>query len=51
MNSATAIDLGSWPRRQHFEHYRSVAPCTYAMTVELDVTDFVRTLAGSSRRT
>lgn len=51
MNSATAIDLGTWPRRQHFEHYRSVVPCTYAMTVELDVTDFVQVIAGTSCKT
>ncbi len=31
------IDLDSWPRRQHFVHYMESSPCTYSMTVELDV--------------
>ena len=47
----TPIDLGSWPRRQHFEHYRNTVPCTYSMTVELDATAFVATLRASSRKT
>lgn len=45
-----AVDLATWPRRQHFEHYRA-SPCTYAMTVEVDVTAFAAALRASSRRT
>lgn len=48
---ATPIDLSTWPRRQHFEHYRSAVPCTYAVTVELDATAFVEALRDSTRKT
>ncbi|MEU6660853.1 type A chloramphenicol O-acetyltransferase [Streptomyces sp. NPDC046821] len=41
------IDLDTWPRREHFEHYRERVPCTYSMTVELDVTAFTRALRES----
>ena len=51
MDAAAPIDLATWPRREHFEHYRHVVPCTYAMTVELDVTEFVDVLRRSARRT
>lgn len=34
------IDLTTWARRPWFEHYLETSPCTYAMTVELDVTLF-----------
>lgn len=50
MDASTPIDLGSWHRRQQFEHYRR-HPCSYSMTVELDVTAFVATLQSSSRKT
>lgn len=32
------IDLERWPRREYFEHYTSHVPCTYAVTVQVDVT-------------
>lgn len=50
-NSPTPVDLGTWPRRQHFEHYRRAVPCTYSMTVELDVTAFASALRRSRRKT
>ena len=34
----TPIDLSQWPRREYFEHYTSHVPCTYAITVQVDVT-------------
>lgn len=36
--------MDTWPRREHFEHYLSRVECTYAMTVELDVTELVAAL-------
>ncbi|KEP72578.1 hypothetical protein HR12_42905 [Microbacterium sp. SUBG005] len=49
MEHATRIDLETWPRRQHFAHYLHASPCTYALTVEVDVTDFVAAvLRGAS---
>lgn len=35
------IQLDSWVRREHFEHYRSQVPCTYSMTTKLDITALV----------
>ena len=35
------IQLDSWARREHFEHYRSQVPCTYSMTTKLDITPLV----------
>ncbi|MFI9595488.1 chloramphenicol acetyltransferase [Nonomuraea sp. NPDC052265] len=49
MDAPTPIDLDTWPRRQHFEHYRQV-PCTYSITVELDVTAFTAALSRSRRK-
>ncbi|SKC57141.1 type A chloramphenicol O-acetyltransferase [Krasilnikoviella flava] len=45
------VDVATWPRRQHFEHYLRASPCTYAMTVELDATAFVDALRRSARKT
>lgn len=45
------LDLASWPRREHFEHYLRAVPCTYAMTVELDATEFARAMRESPRKT
>lgn len=35
------IQLDSWARREHFEHYHSEVPCTYSMTTKLDITALV----------
>ncbi|MFF6831679.1 CatA-like O-acetyltransferase [Streptomyces sp. NPDC012438] len=51
MDAPLPIDLETWPRRQHFEHYRRAVPCTYSMTVELDVTAFAAALRRSPRKT
>ena len=36
------IDLATWPRREHYEHYMRAVPCTYSMTVRLDITNLRR---------
>jgi chloramphenicol O-acetyltransferase type A len=51
MASPQLIDVGAWPRYAQFQHYLHSVACTYAMTVELDVTDFVDALADSTRKT
>ncbi|WP_166997760.1 CatA-like O-acetyltransferase [Paramicrobacterium fandaimingii] len=51
MQDPIVVDLDSWPRREHYEHYRNAVPCTYAMTVELDVTAFADALSRSVRKT
>ena len=35
----TPIDRETWPRREYFDHYVTRNPCTYSMTVPLDVTN------------
>lgn len=32
------IDIDSWKRKPYFEHYFGEVPCTYSMTVKLDIT-------------
>lgn len=34
----TIINKKTWKRREYFEHYLSEAPCTYSMTIKLDIT-------------
>lgn len=36
------IDLANWKRKPYFEHYFSDVPCTYSMTVKLDITSLVQ---------
>ena len=50
MDAPTLIDMDAWPRREHFAHYRRRVPCTYSMTVELDVTAFTTALRTSRRK-
>lgn len=38
------IDLGRWERREHFKHYLHSVPCSYSMTVDLDVTCLINAL-------
>ncbi|WP_313408455.1 CatA-like O-acetyltransferase [Aeromicrobium sp.] len=47
----TLIDLESWPRREHFEHYLRTVPCDYAITTEIDVTAAVSALRRAYRKT
>ena len=42
MSHYTVIDLETWPRREYFEHYLSAVPCSYSMTVKLDITPIKR---------
>lgn len=51
MEDPAPIDLATWPRRTHFAHYRTTVPCTYALTVELDATEFVSAVRSAQRRT
>lgn len=32
------IDLKTWKRGEYFERYMSEIPCTYSLTVKLDIT-------------
>jgi chloramphenicol O-acetyltransferase type A len=50
MDVLVPLDLENWPRRQHFEHYRGAVPCTYSVTVEIEVTAFVTAAREAGRR-
>lgn len=43
--------MATWARAEHFEHYRTRVPCTYAITVEIDVTELTAALRRSGRKT
>ena len=47
MDDAHPIELDTWPRREHFEYYLTHVQCTYAITVELDVTEMAAALRES----
>lgn len=32
------VDINTWKRKEYFNHYYAAIPCTYSMTVKLDVT-------------
>ena len=34
----TLIDMNNWDRKEYFEHYYQNIPCTYSMSVKLDIT-------------
>ena len=33
----TKIDINNWTRKEYFDHYFDNMPCTYSMTVKLDI--------------
>lgn len=35
------IDPQTWGRREYFHHYYNAVPCTYSMTVQLNITELV----------
>lgn len=34
----TLIDMNNWDRKEYFEHYYQNIPCTYSMSVKMDIT-------------
>lgn len=51
MATATRIDRATWSRAELFDHYRSRRPTSYAITVEVDVTELRGRLAESGYKT
>jgi chloramphenicol O-acetyltransferase type A len=51
MEKPTAIDLATWPRAEHFRHFSKKVPCTYSVTVEVDVTALTTALRKAGRKT
>ncbi len=44
------IDLANWPRKEYFEHYMHRVPCTYSITIPLDITVFLDKLKKKNIR-
>lgn len=38
------IDVSQWKRKEYFDHYFHQFPCTYSMTLNLDITSFLSTI-------
>ena len=36
------IDVSTWPRKEYFDRYLSITPCSYSMTLNLDITVLIR---------
>ena len=36
------IDLEKYDRKEHFIHYLNNVPCSYSMTVNIDITDLLK---------
>lgn len=36
------IDTETWKRKEYFSHYFNAVPCTYSMTVRLDITSILK---------
>ena len=36
------IDMDKWPRKEHFDYYRTKIVCGYSCTVQLDVTSLLK---------
>jgi chloramphenicol O-acetyltransferase type A len=51
VNRPEPIDRATWNRAEPFEYYRSVVPCTYAVTVEVDTTALTAALRRTRRKT
>ena len=46
----TPLDLRTWNRREHFQHYLREAPCGYSLTRYLDVTERMERAKAGGRR-
>lgn len=40
------IDVSQWSRREYFDHYLDQVPCTYNMTLNLDLTAILKEVKG-----
>lgn len=36
------IDINNWKRKEYFEHYFSNVPCTYSMSIKLDISNIIK---------
>ncbi len=38
------IDIQTWNRKEAYDHYLKAVPCTYSMTINLDITELISTV-------
>lgn len=50
MMKFTEIDLKKWPRGQMFFYFSQMAPTSYSLTVELDITELMQKLQTRGRK-
>ena len=36
------IDVSKWNRKEHYDHYLNQVPCSYSMTLNLELTSLIR---------
>ncbi|WP_078287749.1 CatA-like O-acetyltransferase [Mycobacterium sp. D16R24] len=51
MATLEPVDVQQWPRGEWFAHYLNRCPTYYSITVDLDVTDLLRAIRASGRKT
>ncbi len=44
------IDIENWNRKHSYHHYFESVPCTYSMTVNLDITNFLNTISSNDQK-
>lgn len=44
------IDMANWPRREHFQYYRTTVKCSYSLTARMDVTKVLAYAHKTGRR-
>lgn len=44
------IDLEKWNRREYFNHYTNEVPCTYSLTVNIDITSLRATIKEMNKK-
>ena len=46
----TKIDFDQWERKDHYEYYTKLLPCSYSLTAKLDVTTLYKTVKEKGYR-
>lgn len=46
----TEIAIMKWPRGQMFYYYSKMAPTSYSLTVEVDVTDLLKKIRAGNKK-
>lgn len=44
------IEIKNWSRQSSYNHYFDSVPCTYSMTVNLDITNFLKAIRVNNQK-